>query len=322
MIPPVMVPIYDIQLALWDIDLVHEVEIDSTWDRMTDTATIQLPKTLKFGNVNIEEAIKTGDRVIIRLGCDGEFFEEFRGYVSRSPAPNIPFTIYCEDEMWKLKTTSCDPKTWRKVSLKELVEHIAPGYKYDVMEAELGSFRIEKDTSPAKVLKDIEDVYGLRSFFRGETLVVGKVYTSNDVMVLPVVNYEYGVNLISGTDRLEYVRKEDHKVKVKAISMHPDNTKYEVEEGDEGGDTRTLTFYNLGKVELKKRAQEHIEKFKVDGYTGSVETFGIDRSRHGQKCRLIDNRYEQRNSTYFIDRVRIRSGINGYRREVFIGPRA
>ena len=44
---------------------------------------------------------------------------------------------------------------------------------------------------------------------------------------------------------LTFIRKEDARLKVTAVSIGKDNKKTEVELGDPGGEKRTLTYYNL-----------------------------------------------------------------------------
>jgi hypothetical protein len=260
---------------------------------------------------SIKDLIKSGDSVVVNVGYNHEMNEEFIGYVS-NVKPSIPFEITCEDEMWKLKQIGNLRKNWKAVKLSEVLSYIAPGYSYDVLDADLGVFRINNE-SAAQVLKNIYQTYGLVSYFRGKTLVVGKPYPTTNTNV----KYHFQKNIISSD--LEFMAKDDFKLKIRAISMSPDNKKTEVTVGDDEGEERTLHFYNISKTQLTARANEHIDKLKYDGYRGTLTSFGQPYVQHGYGAELIDEAYPERAGTYLVDKVKTTFGMNGFRREVKIG---
>lgn len=313
------VPGYRITVGRLVFDYVADVEIKHSWNELTDTAIITLPRGLKLKNKaqRLDELIKSGDKVRIELGYLPKFTLEFEGYVARIK-PGVPVVLECEDETYMLRRSNYT-KGWESVKLKEVISFIAPGYKTDVLDADLGAFRINK-ANACKVLDFIKDTYGISSFFRGKTLVVGFPYPNEAKKVKYSFN---GPNGNIAESDLQFRKKEDVRLLVKAISKMPDNKEISVEIGDDGGDVRTLHVgYNIPKSELKRRAESEIDKIKVDGYTGSITGFGIPYAEHGDIAVLYDDEYPERQGEYYIDAVTITAGINGYRRICEIGKRA
>jgi hypothetical protein len=301
-------------------DYVNELHIESTWKNFTDTLTIKFPRNLKLRNTKLQDYIKTGDKVIVNLGYDDVTELIYLGYV-KTIKPSTPVEITCEDEALQLKK---NPKSlsYRNVSLGTLVNDIASGIIADVFEAQLGRFAIDRAT-PAQVLEKVKESYGLNSFFRlteqQPVLVVGKVYTQE---ITKIHQFKFGHNIIGDSGTLEYRNKEDVRLKIIAISMKPDNTKIEVELGDSDGEERTLTYYDLSHAELKKIATSEMEKLKYDGYSGSFTTFGVPVVRHGERVMIIDSDYPERAGEFYVDMVTTTFGLQGYRQEISLGPKA
>ena len=84
-----------------------------------------------------------------------------------------------------------------------------------------------------------------------------------------------GLNLIDDT-QLKVQNAADVKIKVKAVSLMPNNKKIRVEVGDTDGETRTLHTYNKQEAELKAWAKQELERLKRDGLVGSFTTFGAE----------------------------------------------
>lgn len=294
-------------------DWVNEVAIESSFKSLTDTCVIKFPRNLNLRSKSIKDLISKGDKVIVKLGYDDVLNTEFEGYVA-GVKPNVPLEISCEDEMYKLKTGSLK-KSWRNVNLSEVIKFITPSYTTDIYEAELGSFSINNET-PAQVLMRIKDTYGLYSYFKDKVLVCGKVYSliSNKEHA-----YHFQQNIISHS--LEYRKKDELKIKVKAISTSGDNSKIEVEVGDKDGEEHTLNFYKLSKTELEKRAREEMIKLGYDGYKGTFTSFGIPQANHGDKAILSDAEYKERSGSYAIFGVKTTFGISGFRREIELGQK-
>lgn len=301
----------EIQIGNLIFKSAHYVRIERTWKNLTDTATIELPRQLKFKDKNLREAIQGGQEVTIKLGYKPKLREEFKGYVT-AVKPGEPFTIECQDEMWQLKQTNIS-KNFEETTLPEMLNSILPsGYSPNVKEVALGPYRIN-NASVAKVLRNIKDNYGIQSFFRNGTLHAGFAYPDEP----ETVNYHMQKNVAN--DNLEYRTKDDAKLKVEAISIQDDNSRETVTVGDDDGELRTLHFYGISKGELRSRAEEKLDELKVAGYDGTFTAFGIPYCDHGYQVNLQDRRYPEREGSYMTDRVVTTFGMNGFRREIELG---
>lgn len=312
-------------ITIGDISLenkVNSVSIKSSRKNFGDKASIEL------GNLQgrLEKEIVYGSPVTIKLGYDEELYEEFTGYVA-SVSPKLPLLIECEDEMYPLKRQTIVPKSWRSVKLKELIEYIAPGAVVNTYDITLSPFRIDKTVkSKAEALMKIKDEFGLDVYFRGKQLFVGLPYSEK----MGEVYHSFLRKLSNGTytanakmESLQYKKKEDMKITVKAISINSKNEKTEVEVGDKNGETHTLHFYNLTKSELEKMATSKIDSLKYEGYRGTFKAFGLPMVKHGMIDHLDDFKYPERAGSFYIDSVDTTyDGDSGFKRTIELGKKA
>lgn len=291
---------------------VNSVQIVSSRKNLSNTATIKLANLKGL----LEREIKVGDAVVIELGYDGVLNVEFEGYVSKTN-PNIPFEVECEDEMWQLKQRTFH-KSYASVSLKNLLLEMIPGADVQVPDITLSPFRISQDVkSVFEVLEKLKSEYGIDIFYRRKTLVAGLAYSQS----LGTVNYSLERNCKG--NKLSFKKKEDVKIKVKAINISPDNKRTTYELGDTDGETRTLHFYNKKESEIKEIVKSKINLMKYDGYSGSIMAFGIPVVDHGVIARIIDVKYPERETSVYIDEVTTTyDGSNGFKREIELGRSA
>ncbi len=292
---------------------VHSVKIQSSRKSMGDKATIEIANL----EARLESEIKYGSPVTIRLGYDEELYTEFTGYVS-SVSPKIPLIIECEDEMYQLKRQSVEPKSWRSVKLKDLINYIVPGANIDTYDITLSPFRIEKTiVNKAEAMQKLKDEFGLDVYYRDKQLYVGLAYKED----MGIVYHHFQKNAIM--DSLIYKRKEDLKILIKAISINQKNEKTEIEVGDKNGETHTLHFYNKTKTELEQLAKEKLELMKYDGYRGKFKAFGQPVVKHGMIEDLADDKYTERAGRYFVDSVETTyDGSGGFKRNIELGRKA
>jgi hypothetical protein len=314
------------------LTFANEVEIRSDWREMTDTATIKIAKKILVRGLDLEEkniidVIKTGDRVEIRIGYDGNNITRFKGYVARSVMPTMPLMIQCEDEMWNLKRMPVQTRTFANHKLEDVIKYACPGYKYDLLNTSLGTNYVVRTGTAAGTLMDIEKTFGLKSFFRmvnGEpVLVVGKPYGSADLLTAAPVKYHFQKNVKENS--LQYMRADDVRIKVRAICKVVKGKDLKVEVGDPDGGIRTVHYMNVSEATLRKNAEADLKKFKVDGYSGDIVGFGLPKGvLHGLIAELIDEQYELRGASdrYHIDAVTDNFGTNGYEVTATIGWRA
>ena len=300
----------------WLFDKVTEVEITLDTEQLTDTCKITLPKRIKWDGAS-DIPVRRGDAVKVWLGYDDALQMVFAGYI-RDVGLKTPVVLMCEDEMFKLKQKPTVKKAYKSVTIKTLLKDQGIGYKLNVMgEQSLGQYRVTADTV-ASLLGHLQE-NGIRSFFRYEDdqpvlycgVLFDKIGTSTQV-------FATGVNIINDQS-LEQQKADNIRLRVKAISLQPNNKKIKVEVGDADGEHRTLHTYNKTEKELKAWAEQEIKRLKVDGLTGTFTTFGykiVDKLDNvGIK---IDGK---KMGIYQVKKNVIKYGTNGYRQEITLGYR-
>lgn len=300
---------------------ISEIMVESSFKNLTDTATVKFPRNTKLKDKNLRDVLKKGQWVNLEMGYNGKLYNSYAGYIS-AIKPNIPFELNCEDDMWKLKQKSFSA-SHANISLKKLVaDMVSPiGVKFDVKaDIELGKMRIEKKTI-AKVLQGLKESHGLYAFFVKGVLYVGTPYLSGFSYANEEERvYEMGRNIV-GSD-LEYTEADEMKIKIEAISILPNNKQVKASVGDEDGETHTLHFYGIeDEKQLKKTAEAEISKLKISGYKGSFTTMGDINSQHGQKAKIVDPYYPERQGTYRIEAVQTTFGTQGFKRKITLGAK-
>lgn len=300
-----------ITLGNYSFSYVTAQEHESTWQKLTDVCSVELPRKMHLKDKALKDLLKIGGAVSIQLGYENRNDNVFTGFI-RQINPIIPVKIECEDAMWNLKQNNVTHQ-FKNATLKDIVEHIAPGVAHKLLDVEIGKYTIPEDWSAAKVLEDLKSNYGLYSFFRDGKLQVGLQYDP-DYAVTKAFSFEQ--NIISHS--LEFFTKENIRLNVEAISIGKDNKKTTVQVGDERGEKRTMHFYNLSTTELKAAAERELARLKYDGYRGSFTTFGKPFVRHGDIVELTDPTYD-RSGKYWVDKVVRKFNTSGYRQEITLG---
>jgi len=298
---------------------VAEVKITSSRTALSVIATIKLPQ--KYNSKYLAEYIHPGDPVTVKLGYKPDKLKtEFTGYVVEVN-PNIPVEIKCEDEMYTLKRKHPQAKTFPSATLKEVINYMVPGSRLEVPVINLTNFKLDGKGSVAYALKKIKQTYGLDIYYRNGKLFAGLAYTDSDAIKAGTVVFNLQKNVIN--PRLNWRKVADVRLKVKAISILPDNKTLTYTAGDDDGALITRHFYNLTtEAELKVQAEQTLKLNKFNGFEGSLLTFGKPFCIHGQVAEIIDPRFESRNGKNFIDKVITTFGTRGFRREVYLGRKA
>ena len=182
----------------------------------------------------------------------------------------------------------------------------------------MGQYRVNVD-NVAELLAHLKE-NSIRTFFRLEdeqpVLYCGVMFDHNTGMKQV---FETGVNIISD-ESLDEQNSEDVKIKVKVISLQPDNKKIKVEVGDNDGERRTLHCYGKNETEAKAWGKQELERLKRDGLTGSFTTFGymlLDR------LDIIGIKIDgERKGKYQVQKNTITYGADGFRQDITLGARA
>ncbi|KAB8153425.1 hypothetical protein EZY14_009335 [Kordia sp. TARA_039_SRF] len=303
----------------------NAISINKGWKMLTDTAEIKLPRNVNYFNkFDVNKVFRVGDPVIIELGYHPTLVREFEGYIT-SVSADTPIIIKCEDEMYKLKKLPVNIVT-KTMKLEKLLQKIAPKYQIDALDVEIAPQRFPR-TTVAKVLEFLKQEYSLYSYMKGGTLVCGKIYT--DDSDIDVVDIDLEKTVVA--NQLVYKNNEDISIQIIAVSTLRNGGKIEVKVGDEDGEQRELPYYGItSKEALKKIALEDLKKFKIDGWSGSLTTYGLILTNngfvsfdHGAKLRLLSRQYPDRNGINYVESVKIDlSDAPSLRRTAQLGDKA
>ncbi|KMQ69945.1 hypothetical protein ACM39_02585 [Chryseobacterium sp. FH2] len=305
----------------WIFDAVNNCSIVQDITSLTDTCELTLPKKIVWQglvNDNFKTPLKRGDKVTVELGYDEELKTRFTGFIKTVDA-KTPVVIKCEDSMFLLKQKKVEPRAFKTALLKEVMDHILKdtGIDFKLVDDTLkvGNYRISKSTI-ADELQELKEKYMLNSYFRNiegkNVLYVGLIYPLDN---REKYRFVYGKNIIS--ENFEYQDKEEIKAKVEAMSFDSKHKKTEVELGDKDGDVIKIRIDGLSEAELKKYAQESLDRYKQGGLKGSFETFGQPEVNTCDMVEIFPS--EEKSGVYLIKKNEISFGINGYRQKIELG---
>ncbi len=313
----------EVEIAGLKFKRVAGVTIERSTKQLEDRATILIPRTARLTRqgrylteVETAKEFPTGSTVVIRMGYNGQLQEEFRGYVKRVD-PGTPVMIECEDAVYLIRKKRIN-KSWRSVNLRTVLLEILKDTGIKLIEPvpviDFKPFYIN-NTNGAAALQKLKDTYGLvMRIVDGNKLYVGFTEHSDETKTTLKITE----NVIS--DNLEWVDERDVQLKAKAVSVLPNNTKIEVEVGDNDGDQRTLHFYNIRtKAELKEVAKRELQKYKYNGLRGDLTTFLIPTTSVGQTILIRDPIYPERDGDYLSEKVVTTFDDRGGRRKIYPG---
>lgn len=310
---------------------VHKVVVDSAWTKLTDTATIDLPKNLRIsGNRknqtlnNINAVIRKGDAVKITAGYDPNTYVRFQGFVT-SVSKSTPISITCEDYMYLFKLDSYT-FSLKNPTLSDIVKRVMSGVNINDKISDNYSFDLSvSDTEPlydqftarsetgAQILQRVIDEMPFAAYFiidpdgqNKPVLVVGYrpgfgTYTVGETNLKPVLRF--GSNVPESGWQVEYQNEEDVKVKIKAISNLKNGKKLIVEVGDNDGETHTRNYPPISKDQLTQYANEELKNFKRDGFKGKVTAFAEPFIKHSDVVILDDSIYTQDTDRLLVDQT-------------------
>jgi hypothetical protein len=291
-----------------------EVKTESSWQSLTDTADIVIPRKARdFDSLNITEWFREGDPVEIWFGYDGNVELEFEGYISSVPI-GIPLVIKCEDEMYKLKRTNVSV-SMANCNLKELLQAIAPGYNIVCDETHLlGSVRFS-NMSASQILEEL-DKSGIKSWFEGKTLHAFGASKSDKPPVKVLLEKTAG-------ESLKQKAIEDTLVTISLLRKI--GKKLVVKYGEEGAGrriNRQLSGITMSENEMLNEAKKIYNAVKVPGLDGDVTLFGVPRVQHGMRIDLSSVLYPEKTGVYYIDAVTKTLSENGIRQTCKLGDKS
>lgn len=288
------------------------IVIEQSVKELGDKATITLPRNYqKLDGKSVLELMKTGDPVIIKCGYDSDLKEEFPGFLQNIES-GAPLVLTIDDEMYPLKRNSwC--KSWGSITLRKLLEYIAPSYTIECAEVGLGAFQIS-NASTYEVLTAIQRDYGFFTYIKSGILYCQWPY---DVRGTGAIHdytlYQYPVK----KNDLKYSREEDKKIRVRVTSEQGKGKKLTYETGAKEGEgsLNIMSIPGLSQSEIEAYAKSWYKTLAFDGYSGSITGFGTPQTKPGDTLKITDPD-EDITGNYLIESVRITYDLKaGFERE-------
>lgn len=340
----------------FELDFINEVEVSTSYDKLTDTAKVTFPRNVNYDGKNIfvgrDALFKRGDSILIELGYNPKLRTIFNGYITNVGSAN-PIVIECEDKMFSLKNSNItyppikgtithghpskkypNGKVLKKpiivtdtITLDQLLDYMIPeDIKYEIIVNNSNGNGTTKDVnlgnfratkvSITEILDTLKKEYGLYSYFRNDTLYVG---LPSDASKSNTEEFAFEETIINGDD-LIYQQADDLNIKVVAISMNSDNTKKQIEVGDSDGSQRTYYTYNASDADLKVFANLKLTEVKYTGYEGKFKTFGEPYVRHGDIAKITSKKFPEQDGFYTIVGVNYSLSIGeAYKQTIDIG---
>ena len=301
--------------AGFGIKRVTEIHIEKSWQEFTGIAEIVFPRNVKdFSRIETDNLFELGDPVIIRFGYGpGEQPAEFEGYIS-DVSDGVPYRLKCEDEMFKLKRGSVTVSQ-KGITLKKLLEAIAPGYQVECPDIQLGTVRYT-NVAPIAILENLKKELGIYTYFIDKVLhaVDGNSTEGETLKILLERN--------AVSEDLNKKSKADEKVLVKFKSLQRNGKYITHEEGDKNGTVQVRNWPYLTKAEIEARAKRIVELQKKKGFDGTITLFGIPRAYLGVKVELKSLFYKNMEGTFYVDKVVKDFSKGGIRQQLTIGNKA
>ena len=322
---------YDIRIAGKRFTGVNQVEIKRSIATLVGIAKIRVPSTAVVKktdgsrlNVLTAQQIKRGDAVEISLGYNGKLYKEFSGYVSRVNLTK-PLQIECEDGAFQLREKSI-AKSYKNTTISAVLSDLTAGTSIQTDTGGL-AVNIEKlilattkggEVTRIEALQHLLDRYGLVGYFdENQKLFVGLRQGNRT----GETKLRIGWNTIKD-DELKYYNKEEQKIKITAIYVDKLGKRTEVKVGDEEGAQRTIFLTDVADTtQLRKLAENELEKYKFDGWAGKITAFLQPYAAPGHIIKMTDPEYNDRAGSYYCEGIEITFGTSGARRKIEIGAK-
>jgi hypothetical protein len=315
---------YEITIGNHQVLGLEQVTVETSQELLSDMCMISVPGMVRGVALQIEDKVKRGDKVTVRLGYNGELQTEFTGYL-KAIYPESPMRLECEDSVYLLRR-SVKPKVLKNASVQAIANYVL-----DQINPQLATpFKLVSDISPNsfkfdtftinlntgfEVLDKLRSETGLMIYARGNELHVHLAYTQKTGDVA----YDFARN-IEDTNDLRYVRSQDAKVKVKVIGRTAKGAKLIGEAGEDGGDVRTLQRPTVSdKVTLENIAREILKGITYDGYRGAIVGWLYPYCTTGYSAKLVDEEYPEREGKYYVPGTKVKFSKNGGVRTIELG---
>ena len=311
---------WNIRIGGFRLKMVEKVSIKRSVELLSDTATITLPGTVFNKAINIEDKIKVGDDVEIKLGYNDNLKEEFKGYLKAIKTDGGSLTLELEDDIYLFRKSVKDEEM-KNASVKNILANIC---------SQVGGFSVSCDydftydkfvinnATGYDVLKKIQDEASPNIYLKDKVLHVHPQYAE----IFGEARFDFSRNIErDGTD-LKYKSEDERKLLVVVEGTDETGATVSVEKGTTGGDKMTLKLPGVSsRSSLEQKAQSVLEQKVYTGYEGSFQSWLVPYVDAGYKVAITDPDYEIKNGTYYVISVETTFSKDGGVRKITLGKR-
>ena len=311
---------WNIRIGGFRLRMVEKVSIKRSVELLSDTATITLPGTVFNKAINIEDKIKVGDDVEIKLGYNDSLKEEFKGYLKAIKTDGGSLTLELEDDIYLFRKSVKDEEM-KNASVKSILENIC---------SQVGGFSVSCDydfsydkfvinnATGYDVLKKIQDEASPNIYLKDKVLHVHPQYAE----IFGEARFDFSRNIErDGTD-LKYKSEDERKLLVVVEGTDETGATVSVEKGTTGGDKMTLKLPGVSsRSSLEQKAQSVLEQKVYTGYEGSFQSWLVPYVDAGYKVAITDPDYDIKNGTYYVISVETTFSKDGGVRKITLGKK-
>lgn len=303
----------------WRLGILSECVIEKSHKNLADTATILLPESDMNHVFRVQDEIKRGDYVVIKLGYDANLVSEFEGYIKEIIAVDGSLVINCEDALFLFRNDIKD-KQFKPATVKTIAEYLVSQidktYKvvcdYDIP---YDKFTIYQATA-YDVLAKIQEETGADIYFdtKNKELHIHPAYTRKTGEAA----YCFQVNIEEGSS-IEWKNAEDKNVEITVESVGLDGKVIQHTVGKAGGEKITRKVGRMSKEAIKLIAETEYKNTIAPGYEGQIDSWLIPYCEPGYSIIIDDKDYPERDGVYYAEAVKISFSDAGGKRSITPG---
>ncbi|SEG39492.1 hypothetical protein SAMN05421847_2190 [Halpernia humi] len=301
--------------GIYNLGILAECQIEKSVKNLADFATIILPEADMNKVLRVQDFIKSGDEVKIRLGYDSDLSLEFEGFVKEIITEDSSLKISCEDGLFLFRK-GIPNKEFKPATVKQIaqyvVQNINPGYKvvtdYDLV---YDKFTIYQATG-FDVLAKLQEETGADIYFdmKNKALHIHPAYLRKS----GEADYSFQHNI--ETSSLEYKSAEFRKVEVTVESVGLDGKTISKTVGQTGGEKITKKVGRLSSNAVKIIADTEYKNRMAPGYEGTFDAWLIPYVEPSFTIGIYDDDYLYKDGRYYTESVVTNFSESGGKRTV------
>ena len=315
---------YKIKIGEYSLSLLDQLTIRKSITSLEDSATIVVPAYYHNRTFNIEENVKVGDAVSIKIGYgtkEEHLKEEFVGYVDKLTTEGGNITIECLDAMYLLKHKEMENGEHKNITVKSLLQKVADACGLAGVSSEYeftySKFTIHNATAYV-VLKKLQEEAKADVYIKDNVLHFNAPYSKVLNEGEPVL-YDFARNIESSD--LKYKNESDSRLQIELTYTDSNGKKVKKTFGKEGGEKKTFKAGTVNTAEMEEKAKQIYDRYCFTGYEGGFTGWLLPYVEPTMSVKLNDSEYPDKNGVYYVAGTEVEFSSSGGRRKITLGRR-